>query len=203
MTDQTLPDVSRETNERLQVYAELLRKWNSKINLVSRASLHDLWARHIVDSAQIAQLAPERVEHWADLGSGGGFPGIVAAILLQETRPTAQITLVESDQRKCAFLRTVLRETECVGTVIAERIEKLPPLSADVLSARALADLSSLLGYADHHLSSDGVALFPKGTTWKEEVKEAQSKWHFDLEVATSLTDPAAAILKISGVSRV
>ncbi len=203
MTAQSLPDVSRETNERLLIYADLLRKWTAKINLVSRDSLENLWERHIADSVQVYHLASKPIKHWVDLGSGGGFPGVVAAILMAEAQPSARVTLVESDQRKCAFLRTALRETGCRGEVITSRIETIPPLDATVLSARALADLMTLLDYAERHLHPTGVALFPKGAKWQQEVKEAQSKWQFALEVAKSSTDPAAAILKISGVSRV
>nr|WP_309502736.1 16S rRNA (guanine(527)-N(7))-methyltransferase RsmG [uncultured Roseovarius sp.] len=203
MSVPALPDVSRETNEKFQIYADLLRKWTAKINLVSKESLENLWERHIVDSVQVYRQAPKEIDHWVDLGSGGGFPGVVAAILLAEAQPLARVTLVESDQRKCAFLRTALRETGCHGEVIASRIETTPPLQASVLSARALADLSTLLGYAERHMHATGIALFPKGAKWQQEVNEAQSKWQFALEVAKSATDPAAAILKISGVTRV
>ena len=101
-------DVSRETIERLKTYEALLRKWTQKINLVARSTLDDLWARHFVDSAQIYRLAPHPVGHWADLGSGGGFPGLVIAIMAMEHQSPARVTLVESDSRKCAFLRTVI-----------------------------------------------------------------------------------------------
>jgi len=203
MSVPALPDVSRETNEKFQIYADLLRKWTAKINLVSKESLENLWERHIVDSVQVYRQAPKEIDHWVDLGSGGGFPGVVAAILLAEAQPLARVTLVESDQRKCAFLRTALRKTGCHGEVIASRIETTPPLQASVLSARALADLSTLLGYAERHMHATGIALFPKGAKWQQEVNESQSKWQFALEVAKSATDPAAAILKISGVTRV
>ncbi|RKF13371.1 16S rRNA (guanine(527)-N(7))-methyltransferase RsmG [Roseovarius spongiae] len=198
----TLPNVSRETNDRLKVYAELVEKWNPRINLVSKSSIAHLWERHIADSAQNLDLAPPTLRHWVDLGSGGGFPGIVIAILLSEFQPDARMTLVESDQRKCAFLRSALRQTGCTAEVIADRIEDIEPLGADVLSARALADLDRLLGFAERHMKTRGCALFPKGARWQEEVANARSRWRFDIEVAKSRTDPAAAILKISGVSR-
>lgn len=203
MTENSLPGVSRETNDRLRIFAELLRKWNTKINLVSRVSLDALWTRHIVDSAQLFSLLPQRSQKWVDIGTGGGLPGIVVAILAQEAEMPAEVILVESDQRKCAFLRTALRETGCAGHVIAGRIEEQPPFGTAVLSARALADLDTLLTYTDRHMDPDGIALFPKGETWQDEVLKAQSKWQFDLDVVKSKTNPAAAILKISGVSRV
>ncbi|MGB7319473.1 MAG: 16S rRNA (guanine(527)-N(7))-methyltransferase RsmG [Planktotalea sp.] len=192
--------VSRETMDRLTIYAELLEKWNPKINLVSRTTLSDLWTRHIVDSAQLFVLAPDGVTQWVDLGSGGGFPGLVIAILAQEFRPDLNVTLVESDQRKCAFLRTVSRETNCNTTVIAKRIEEIDPLSAEVLSARALADLTALLGFADRHLSESGICLFPKGLTWEKEVEAARSLWKFDAEAINSETQEDTVILRINEI---
>ncbi|MGR3460768.1 MAG: 16S rRNA (guanine(527)-N(7))-methyltransferase RsmG [Roseovarius sp.] len=198
-----LRDVSRETKERLDLYTTLIEKWNPRINLVSRASLPDLQARHFQDSAQLHALVPAPVAHWADLGSGGGFPGLVIAILAQETGSPARVTVVESDARKSAFLRTVIRETGIAASVRTERIEKMDPLAADVISARALADLPTLLGYAARHLAPGGTALFPKGATWRQELAEAQSKWQFTSWVDKSRTDPEAVILRVTGVSRV
>lgn len=111
-------DVSRETSDRLRLLADLLQKWNPKINLVSRSTLETLWDRHILDSAQIFDLVLHPVDHWVDIGSGGGFPGLVVAILAAEKDPAQKTTLIESDQRKCAFLRTVLRETGVSATVL-------------------------------------------------------------------------------------
>lgn len=197
-----LQDVSRETSERLSLYAALVEKWTPHINLVSQGSLPHLQGRHFEDSAQLYALAPHPVAHWADLGSGGGFPGLVIAILAQETGSPARVTLVESDARKSAFLRTVIRETGIAATVVTDRIETTAPLAAEILSARALADLSTLLAHTDRHLAPGGTALFPKGTTWRQELSEAQSKWQFDVCVDTSETDPAAVILRVTGVSR-
>ena len=137
-------NVSRETKARLEIYAELLRKWNPKINLVSKGTIDDLWSRHIIDSAQIYALACHPIEHWIDLGSGGGFPGLVIAIMAADRGSPGKTTLVESDARKCAFLRTVIRETGANATVMNERIEVLPSLEADILSARALGSLELL-----------------------------------------------------------
>ena len=205
MTDEELQahlNVSRETLGRLRVFAELLAKWNPHINLVSRNSLADLWERHIADSTHVFQMAPPG-GHWVDLGSGGGFPGMIVAILSAGGTPETKVTLIESDQRKAAFLRTAARETGAVCTVISDRIENVMPQQADVLSARALAELPDLLGYAERHLTPAGIALFPKGVTWQKEVEAAQRQWHFEFEAITSSTKEGAAILKISGVSRV
>ena len=196
-------NVSRETSERLDSYAALLGKWNPAINLVSKSSLADLQTRHFADSAQLLALCPPTARHWADLGSGGGFPGLVIAILAAESLPDLSVTLVESDCRKAAFLSAVVRETGIRATVVADRIESLAPLAADVLSARALAPLPQLLTFAEQHLAPKGRALFPKGATHRSEVAESLAEWRFDLREHPSKTDAHAVILEIEGVSRV
>lgn len=196
-------NVSRETIDRLKQYESLLRKWNPAINLVSRSTIKVLWQRHFHDSAQIYQYRLNKPCHWVDLGSGGGFPALVLAILALEFNPNDKFTLVESDIRKAAFLQTVIREIGLNATVIADRIEKIPPLSADILTARALSSLTELLEYASVHLRADGIALLPKGETYKKEIEDAFRVWNYDLEEFTSKTSPAGAILKIGGISRV
>ncbi|KZY37914.1 16S rRNA (guanine(527)-N(7))-methyltransferase RsmG [Roseovarius sp. HI0049] len=203
MTNGKLLDVSRETMERLTIYADLLTKWNPRINLVAKSTLGDLWRRHFVDSAQVYNLAIHPVRHWVDMGSGGGFPGLVIAILAIERDSPTRVTLVESDVRKCSFLRTVIRETDAPATVVNDRVEAISPLSCDVLSARALAKLTTLLIYVERHLHPSGVALFPKGETWKKEIVEAEQTWKFDHQVAKSQTEEGPVILSIAGVSRV
>jgi len=205
MTDDDLQqylNVSRETLDRLKLFADLLVKWNRRINLVSRNSQTDLWERHIADSIHVFRAAPA-AGHWVDLGSGGGFPGMIVAILAADVSLDTKVTMIESDQRKAAFLRAAARETGVTCNVISDRIELVAPQQADVLSARALADLSDLLEHADRHLIPGGVALFPKGVTWQKEVDEAQRRWCFEVEAIKSLTKLGAAILKITGVSRV
>jgi 16S rRNA (guanine527-N7)-methyltransferase len=201
MTIENALNVSRETFDKLAAFAELVRKWNPKINLVSKNSLDDLWRRHILDSVQVFELA-EGEGHWVDLGSGGGFPGIVVAILNQEAQ-NFQVTMVESDQRKCAFLRTAIRELGLTALVKTERIEQLDGLGADILSARALADLTQLLDFTELHLNSDGTALFPKGQNWRSEDSDAKQVWSYALEAVESKTNPTAAILKIKDITRV
>ena len=196
-------NVSRETFSRLETLVDLLKKWNPRINLVSKSTLDTLWERHILDSVQVFRAADRDYSKWVDIGSGGGFPGLVVAILAAEENPGSQITMIESDQRKCAFLRTVLRETGISGNVIAKRIEAVEPQGADILSARALADLSKLFEFAERHLSEGGVALFPKGVTWEKELNAARKTWSFEAEVIKSETESGAVILKIEGLSRV
>lgn len=194
-------NVSRETYERLEIFADLLEKWNPKINLVSRNSLSDLWARHIKDSAQVFRCV-QPSGHWVDLGSGGGFPGSIVAIMAASEVPSLQVTLVESDQRKSAFLRTAARETGVLCNVVSQRIEQVPALKAQFLSARALADLTTLLGFAEQHLDKNGTALFQKGVKWEKELEEARIHWQFEATPIKSLTKSEAVILKIKGVSR-
>jgi 16S rRNA (guanine527-N7)-methyltransferase len=201
-TLQAVRSVSRETLDRLQIYADLLRRWNRTMNLVSPASLDHLWSRHILDSAQVFDLAPDAAT-WVDLGSGGGFPGLVISILAADERPGLVVTLVEADARKCAFLATVAREAGVAPGILTARAEDLPPLAADVVSARALAPLSALLGLAAPHLAPSGTTLFPKGARHQPEIEQALADWRFAYQKHPSLTDPAAVILSIKGLSRV
>lgn len=195
-----LPDVSRETAERLALVESLLRKWNPAINLVSRNTLADAWTRHILDSAQLFGLS-QPSGHWVDMGSGGGFPGLVIAAIAEGQGADLSVTLLESDQRKATFLRQAAREVAPRTRVLTDRIESAPPQNADTLSARALADLPALLDFASRHLAKDGTALFPKGANWKQEVEQARKDWHFDLTVHPSTTDPAGAILAVRAPS--
>ena len=196
-------NVSRETMSVLDNYASLLRKWNPAINLVSKSTIDALWQRHFHDSAQIYQFQPENPCHWADLGSGGGFPALVLAAMAKEDSPETRFTLVESDLRKCTFLRTVIRDLGLNATVITARIEETEGLGADILTARALASLDKLLEFANLHLSPSGTAIFPKGDRYQAEIAQAKANWRFDLEEIPSKTNPTGAILKIGGISRV
>ena len=194
-------NVSRETLQKLEIYADLLRKWNKRINLVAPGTISALWERHFEDSAQLLSLAPEGVRRWTDLGSGGGFPGAIVAILAKS--PNLRVTLIESDQRKAAFLRTVARETGTKFNVVAERAEVRPDIRADAVSARAFAPLDTLLGYVDLHMKSGGIALLPKGARAASEVESARKTWSFTCECIPSVTDDDAAILKIGDIKRV
>ncbi len=196
-------DVSRETYEQLQQLSDLVQKWTKKINLISPTTISDIWERHITDSAQIYPLAPENFRKWVDIGSGGGFPGLVVAILAKAKNPQATFVLLESDQRKCTFLRTVIRELDLNASVIATRIEDAPPQLADIVSARALTSLSALMPYLETHLSPTGQALLHKGKRHAEEIAEARQSWFFDLEDHQSLTDPDGRLLVIKGIRRV
>ena len=170
---------------------------------MSKASASSLWQRHILDSAQIFALCPPSALSWADLGSGGGFPGLVAAILAKELKPKLRVTLVESDLRKATFLRQAAQTLNLPVAVLSKRIESLDPMHTDVLSARALAPLVMILGYAEVHLQRDGIAIFPKGARFQDEIAEAQKVWAFDIDIKPSLSEAEAAILVIRNIHRV
>ena len=195
-------DVSRETETLLGEYASLLRKWNPRINLVAPSTLPDLEERHLRDCLQVASLALPQSGTWVDLGSGGGLPGIVMSVAARST--DTDFILVESDGRKAAFLRTVVRELGLEKTqVVSSRIESLDPLKAAYISARALAPLPRLMPYLTQHLAQGGQAWLMKGRQWQEEVNEAAVSWRFSFEAHSSITDNSAAILKIWGIDHV
>ncbi len=159
-----LAPLSPATRKRLEIYETLLRKWQRVINLVAASTLDDLWVRHFADSLQISEAAPD-ARLWLDLGSGGGFPGLVTAIRYADV-PGAHVHMIESDQRKCAFLRTVARETGAPATVHCGRIEAIAPeLDAPIeaVSARALAPLAALLGYSEKFIEKGAIGVFSKG----------------------------------------
>jgi 16S rRNA (guanine527-N7)-methyltransferase len=195
--DAVLSGVSRETRERLNTYADLLRKWQRSINLVGPRTIDDLWNRHFTDSAQLLPLIPPSAGVLVDFGSGAGFPGLVLAIL-----GVAEVHLIESDQRKATFLREVARATGTPVTVHAKRIEQVAPFPADVVSARALAPLGDLLGFAAPFLHSDSLCLFPKGQMAEDELTAASKTWNINVDRIQSVTDPSATILRVSQVSR-
>ena len=210
MTDryEDLPDwlsVSRETYADLKAYAGLVTKWNPAVNLVSKIGMEDLWHRHILDSAQVFPLMAERAataELWCDLGSGGGFPGLVVAILAKHAHSGVKVVLVESDRRKGVFLAEVARNLQLNVSVLSQRIDEVPPLAADILSARGLASLDLLCGFADRHLRKGGAAVFPKGATVAAEVNAAKRLWDFKLTSHASQTDSFAQILVLEDIHR-
>lgn len=196
-------DVSRETLARLDVYSALLEKWNPAINLVAKSTLADHWTRHFLDSAQILGIAGPPPGIWADFGTGGGFPGLIVAILAAERSPETKVICVESDTRKATFLRTVVRETGIDAKVVSDRVEQIDPIGARVVSARALAPLPRLLAYAHRHLAPGGEAIFLKGAGYDAEVAESLETWSFRLDTYPSKTDPSATILKLGDIQRV
>jgi 16S rRNA (guanine527-N7)-methyltransferase len=195
-------DVSRETMRRLEAIEGLLRRWNARINLVSEASMGEVWHRHFADSAQLWSLRPPGGRHWLDLGAGAGFPGLVIAAIAAEAEPELTMGLVESDARKAAFLDAAAVAAGLKVMVHRDRIEHLPAQSADVVSARALAPLDVLLAHAKKHLGTGGIGLFPKGRTVHKEITDAAARWRFDHRIHPSRTDPDAAIVEIGAIAR-
>lgn len=194
--------VSRETAERLEHFASLFAKWAKAINLVAPSTFDDLWHRHIADSAQIFQLAPGG-KTWADLGSGGGFPGIITAIFLAEIG-AGWVHLVESNNKKAAFLRTALAETGARGAVHPVRIERAPEVipSCDAVSARALAELDLLLEFSHPWAKQrpELKAYFHKGRDYRAEVEKSRRRWHFDLVIHQSIIEKDSVVLEIGGI---
>jgi 16S rRNA (guanine527-N7)-methyltransferase len=190
-------DVSRETMARLDALVATIERWQRAINLISRRTLPEVWHRHVADSAQLLALAPATAQSWADFGAGAGFPGLVVAALACEARPDLAVTLVESDQRKMAFLAEAARAMDVAVTLFADRVSELPPASRfDVISARALAPLPALLAMARPHLVPGGTLLFPKGAEAETELALLSP---IDRATATriaSLTQPSSTILK-------
>jgi 16S rRNA (guanine527-N7)-methyltransferase len=197
------PAISEAAKARLDVFVALLQKWNKAINLVSAPSLANAWDRHVLDSAQLAAFLRDDIRIWADFGSGGGLPGVVVAAIAADDFPMLKFVLVESDQRKAAFLQTVSRETGLSFEVVCQRLEAVPPLEADIVSARALAPLDKLCAAADRHLGPDGKAIFLKGSRADEEVSVARINWSFDLKVHRSGVEPAGSILEVSNLQHV
>ncbi|WP_457299314.1 16S rRNA (guanine(527)-N(7))-methyltransferase RsmG [Phyllobacterium sp. P5_D12] len=188
--------------DNLNGFEEIFRKWSAAINLASPSTLDQLWERHIVDSAQLFDMAPNALK-WLDLGSGGGFPGIILAILLKQ-RPGSSIDLVESNGKKAAFLRTAIGQFSTPGTVHAMRIDaawaKIAP--PDIITARALASLSGLFTLAEPWLSRGAVALFQKGRDYRREIEESRDAWSFDLVERESAVDKDSVVLQISNLRR-
>ncbi|MCC7253522.1 16S rRNA (guanine(527)-N(7))-methyltransferase RsmG [Hyphomicrobium sp.] len=223
--------VSRETLDRLATYEALLKTWQRTINLVSPATLGEVWHRHFADSAQLLALGlapppsfppPSRSppqgggeiedaadaqggKRWLDLGSGGGFPGLVLAIMLAERDPEARMTLIESDSRKAAFLAEVARKTGVAVEIRAERSENAATQAKSrinsVITARALAPLPKLLGLVQPFFSPQTVGLFPKGREAEVEVEEAKKRFDFDSALAPSLTDAQARIVIVRNLA--
>lgn len=192
--------VSRETFVLLERYVGLIEKWTQKINLISPGTVSDIWRRHIDDCLQVVELTPDRHANWVDLGSGAGLPGLVAAICLRET---TRVTLVESDTRKSTFLLSVISQLGLPARVLTDRIERVVPLNADVLSARALASLDNLMPFIGRHRNKNGVALLSKGESYADELTSVQKNWNVDVTIHPSRTSPGARILEIGSISRV
>ncbi len=198
-----LTPVSRETEARLQRYVELLVQWQAKTNLVAPSTLPNLWTRHISDSLQLLTLAPT-ARHWADFGSGGGFPGLVLACALADT-PGAAVHLIERNAKKGAFLREALRVTNSPGTIhladIGDNVDRITG-PVDCVTARAVAPLHQLIGFAEPLVRQGARALFLKGQDVEAELTEATKYWNITPHLHSSRTGGHGWIVELDRIER-
>lgn len=194
-------DVSRETLEGLDRFVALLLQWQVKTNLVAPSTLGEIWSRHIEDSLQLADIAPGPLR-WVDLGSGAGFPGIILGIC-QKRMAGSHVDLVESNAKKAAFLRAVIRETGIAATVHAERIEDCGAVlgQATAVSARALASLDILLGFVAGRIPREIPCYFAKGRRHDEEIVDASAHWRFTVLKHSSTVETDSAILEVRDIA--
>jgi 16S rRNA (guanine527-N7)-methyltransferase len=198
-----LVPVSPQTEARLAVYVDLLARWRKATNLISEASFAEVWTRHIADSAQLLALAPH-ARRWVDLGSGAGFPGIVIAIQLADV-PGARVHCIESDRRKCAFLREVARAAGAPADVHAARIESIDPAAlapVDAVTARALAPLPRLIEFATVWIAHGAVGVFPRGRSGQAQLGIHPAAPDLAMDLVASKLDPEAAILRVRSASK-
>lgn len=195
--------VSRETYERLEAFEAVFLRWAARINLTAPSTLKDIWSRHVLDSAQLLSLAVSE-RRWADIGSGGGFPGAILAIML-ESSSGSSVLLIESNGKKAAFLRSALGELAPRARIAARRAEAViaEEPAPDVVTARAVASLSALLLLTEPWIDAGTRALFHKGRDYGAEVKLAGDTWNLDLVEHPSVVDPQSVILDIRRIRRV
>lgn len=192
--------LSENVKNKLKIYENNLKKWQSKINLVSSSTLNDVYERHFYDSVQLWELIPKNAKTLIDFGSGAGFPALVLAILNQEeNNGKIKISLVESDARKCAFIEQTAQLCGVQVSIINKRIEDVAPFEADVVTARALASLDKLLDYSRDFVSDKSLCLFLKGEKVDEEIENAKKKYRFDYEKISSQTSKNSSVLIIRG----
>lgn len=192
VTDAQIADLTR--------FQTLLAEWNEVMNLVGPLTIATYWTRHALDSAQLIPLAPESIT-WADLGAGAGLPGVVLAILLKG-RAGATVHLVESMTKRCRFLEVVAKDLDLPVQIHNARAEDLK-LKVDIVTARACAPMTKLLGFAEPYLRSGAVGLFLKGQDVETELAEARKAWTFDADMRTSQSDPRGRIVQVKRLSRV
>lgn len=184
-----------------RLWEGLLQKWNSRINLVAPKSLPDFWQRHALDSAQAVSFIPETAKTIVDFGSGAGFPGVAIALQSKHAGLDQTVHLIESAGKKASFLKSVSRETRINTVVHADRIEALPRIEADVITARAFAPLHRLLPLAWIHLTAGGQITLLKGSSVEDEITEARRSWAFETNKVPSLSDSTGCVLTITGLS--
>ena len=195
---QQATNATEDTISMYNTWRNLLTHWNHKINLVSPSTISNFWLRHALDSHQLTTLAPSKTKTILDMGAGAGFPGLAFAINAKQKNNGQHITLVESNGKKCNFLRAVIRELGLPATAVQARAENMPPKPYDIITARAFAPLSKLLGYSEPFWGANTMGIYPKGERWQEEVEAAKAGWRFTLDTKPSQTDENAKILLVS-----
>lgn len=195
-------NVSRETLSRINTYRELLILWNARINLVSASTITDFWSRHAADCAQILDVAGENIHSVIDIGSGAGLPGLIIAALLKDKSRMQQITLVEAQSKKCAFLREASRTLDVKINIENKKIEDLSPAKYDLVTARAFAPLTKLLDLSLAYSQLGARILFLKGEDVSKEINEASTKWKFCYKTTQSITHKHGCVLEISDLMR-
>ncbi|MGI4851144.1 MAG: 16S rRNA (guanine(527)-N(7))-methyltransferase RsmG [Janthinobacterium lividum] len=190
-------NVSRETFDKLKIFHDVLIKWNKTHNLIAQSTISDIWQRHILDSVQLVKFIDSDSQKIVDFGSGAGFPGLIIAIVNHHP-----VTLIESNQKKCFFLKEVQRLLNLDVHIISQRIEDLEFLDADVITARALDDLSGLLKFSHQHLKKEGKCFFLKGEKIDDEIKLARKKWNFRYVKHLSLLNQKSYILEIINIKK-
>jgi 16S rRNA (guanine527-N7)-methyltransferase len=195
--------VSRETFSVLEQFVTAFQRWNKVTNLAAASTMDEIWSRHVLDSAQLLKLQPQ-ARRWVDLGSGGGFPGLILAILRRDS-PGFQIDLIESNQKKAAFLHAMIGELRLPAKARAKRIEDIHDAvdKVEVVTSRALAPLNKLLQLSEPWLSAGAVALFHKGRGYRQEIQESSHAWRFDLLEHPSAVESQSVILEISDLARI
>lgn len=195
--------VSRETLDRLRLYVDTLMKWQKRINLIGPSTVAEVWRRHVLDSAQVLPEIDPNVRVVTDLGSGGGFPGVVLALCLPDhCGPEVRVHMIESNQKKASFLNHVLRETGASAKVHCDRIEALVPWPSDVVTARACASIDKLLAYSEAFRTHKSVCLFLKGRDAVKELTEASECWTYRRRTIKSRSDPSGHIVVLTNVAR-
>ena len=190
-------NVSRETLIGFCEYESLLLKWNSKINLISKNTLTDIWSRHFLDSGQIIKHVDASRKRWIDIGSGAGFPGLVIALLLRDRKIDCELILVEKNTKKVFFLNEVIRKLDLNVKVVNDDIGTLEPLKADILTARAFSELNYLIQIAHIHRVDEGICLFLKGKNYRFELDKTLNYWFFDYDMVDSLSSSSGKIIRV------
>ncbi len=189
------------TWERLDAFVDMLRIWNAGVNLVATSTLEDVWSRHILDAAQLFSFRPKGNLRWLDVGSGAGLPGMVLAIVSEADICDHEFILVEANTRRAEFLKMATRQLGVNVDVVALRIEQCAPVGADIITARAVARIDTLVKLFRPHLANRGRAILPKGKSYRREIRLASRHWRFSWQAFPSLTSADGMIVVLKDLA--